>query len=164
MENAASFTPAIVEFIRSVGIPITAAEITEPTILPGVTLVHGGIVYDPERLGYPGDLLHEAGHLAVKSPEDREATHHSAGHDPAEEMMAMAWAWAAGKKLGIPGSVIFHEEGYKKSDSGYLVDQFEAGQWFGVPMLQVYGMSAEPHQAANFGREPYPAMTKWLRD
>jgi hypothetical protein len=32
-----------------------------------------------------------------------------------------------------------------------------------VPMLQVYGMTAEPHSAERLGRLPYPVMTCWLR-
>lgn len=167
METAAaahSYIDRMADFIRSVGINVIETEIAEHTILPGVSLQNGGIVFDRARLSFPGDLLHEAGHLAVKSPADRAATHHTAGDDPAEEMMAMAWAWAAGKHLGIPPEVVFHEAGYHKGDASPLIDNFSQGRWFGVPMLQFLGMTAEPHQAENLGRQPYPHMTRWIRE
>lgn len=163
-EAPETYIDLMVDFIRSVGIPVTEMEIVEPTILPGVSLEDGGIVMDRGQLSYPGDLLHEAGHLAVKSPQERAATHHTAGDDPAEEMMAMAWAWAAGIHLGVPAEVVFHAAGYHKGDATPLITNFSEGRWFGVPMLQVYGMTAEPHQAENLGRQPYPTMTKWVRD
>lgn len=30
-------------------------------------------------------------------------------------------------------------------------------------MLACFGMTAEPHRAAQWGMDPYPAMARWLR-
>ena len=135
----------MIDFLRGIGLRVEERSLSVPTILPGLTIVDGGLMVDRSRLGYPGDLLHEAGHLAVKLPVDRNRTNYSVGTDPAEEMMAMAWAWAAGVYLGVPPEVIFHEASYKNSDGSGLAEQFQAGQWFGVPMLQFYGLTAEPY-------------------
>jgi hypothetical protein len=158
------FTGEMIRFIRSVGIEVHERELKEPTILPGLTMENGELVVDRSRLIYPGDLLHEAGHLAVKTPADRERTTHSAGSDPAEEMAAIAWAWAAGRYIGVAPEVIFHESAYKKGSGSQMAEDFAAGRWFGVPFLQWIGLTAEPHQAAALGRAAYPAMTKWLRE
>jgi hypothetical protein len=55
------------------------------------------LCYDPAQLQHPGDLLHEAGHLAVKSPSDRRLAGVNLGSDPAEEMMAIGWSYAAAR-------------------------------------------------------------------
>src|SRR5207237_1289082 len=81
--------------------PVRAEPIAEDVFPPGVTLRGGAIVYDPDKLLYPGDLLHEAGHVAVTEPERRAALDGDAEDDPAEEMAAIAWSWAAAKAIGI---------------------------------------------------------------
>jgi hypothetical protein len=157
-----SIVDPMISFLREIGLVVEERELFELTILPGLTIVNGALVVDRSRLRYPGDLLHEGGHLAVKHPSDRANTNLSAGTDPAEEMMAMAWAWAAGLHLRIAPEVIFHEASYKNSDGG-LAAQFQSGEWFGVPMLQAYGFTAEPRQAERLNRASYPLMAKWLR-
>jgi len=41
--------------------------------------------------------------------------------------------------------------------------QFADGHGVGVPMLAWYGMTAEPHRAAERGMQPFPTMARWLR-
>jgi hypothetical protein len=163
MHAPAIFVDTMINFIRALGIVVREQTFVDSTILPGLSISRGELVVDRARLTYPGDLLHEAGHLAVKLPSERAAVDHSAGTDPAEEMMAMAWAWAAGKHLGVPPTVVFHESAYQNADGATLAKQFEAGHTFGVPLLQAYGMTAEPRCAERLGRLPYPVMTHWLR-
>jgi hypothetical protein len=164
MQAAATFVNTMIDFIRSLGMAVHEQNLINPTILPGLSISGGNLIVDRSRLAYPGDLLHEAGHLAVKLPSARAEVDHSAGTDPAEEMMAVAWAWAAGKHLGVPPNMVFHESAYQNADGATLAEQFEAGHTFGVPMLQAYGMTAEPHSAQRLGRSPYPVMARWLRE
>jgi hypothetical protein len=158
-----SVVDAMIEFLRAIGLDVHEGELADPTILPGLTIQHGVVVVDRLRLSYPGDLLHEAGHLAIKLPSDRAVVNYSAGNDPAEEMMAMAWAWAAGRHIGIAPDVIFHDASYKGLDGSSLAEQFTAGQWFGVPMLQAYGFTSEPRNSARLKLPAYPAMARWVR-
>ena len=44
-----------------------------------------------------------------------------------------------------------------------LIENFTTGRYFGVPLLQLYGMAVEPEHAAAIGVEPYPHMLRWLR-
>src|ERR1051326_5183816 len=84
-------TDRIVGFLRGIGLRGSTGEGVGPTILPGILVEPGGIVFDPDKLRFPCDLLHEAGHLAVVPPERRVAMHRDVGSDPGEEMMAIAW-------------------------------------------------------------------------
>jgi hypothetical protein len=154
-------TASIVAFIESVGIPVTLEKTPEDTFLPGVLIRSGGLVFDPATLPYPGDLLHEAGHIAVTDPAQR-PTLDDVPNNPAEEMTAMAWSYAAARAMGIDPAIVFHPDGYKGSSESLLAG-YNASTGPGIPMLAYFGMSAEPLRAAELGREPYPAMTRWLR-
>lgn len=156
-----------IAFIRSIGIPVEYRTLEADTFLPGLLIEEGKIIIDLQLLKYPGDILHEAGHIAAVPASERPAlTGDSIGqreNHAAEEMMAIAWSFAACKHLAIDPYFVFHEDGYQKGGH-YIADEFEAGRYFGVPMLQWVGMTAEQHQAENFGRPAYPAMVKWLRE
>jgi hypothetical protein len=152
----------IVPFLRSVGIPVIVEAVADDTLLPGATVRHGALVFDPARLPWPGDLLHEAGHIAVTDPAQREALA-EVSQDAGEELAAMAWSYAAAVEIGIDPEIVFHEGGYQGAGANFLTSYTGGGGGIGVPMLQYYGMSAEPHQATTLGREPFPAMARWLR-
>ena len=111
----------IISFIHHIGLACDEGSVPEVCFLPGITLRGGGIVFDPLRMTYPGDLLHEAGHLAVMPPLRRMATDHTAGNDPAEEMMAIAWSYAAALHIGIDPAIVFHEGGYRSGSKAIVV-------------------------------------------
>jgi hypothetical protein len=161
---AASFADPLTErlsaFVRGIGIDVRAATLLEKTFLPGLEISHGAILVDPARLTHPGDLLHEAGHLAVTDPGERNAP--TLSPSPGDELTAIAWSYAALRHLDLDAAVVFHAEGYKGGAES-IIENFTAGCYFGVPLLQLYGMSCEPHQAAAKGVAPYPHMLRWLR-
>jgi hypothetical protein len=153
----------IASFLREIGLEVRAGTIARETALPGIDVEHGELVVDEDKLRHPGDLLHEAGHLAVVPPERRATFHHDAGSDPAEEMMAIAWSWAAALHLKIDPAIVFHAGGYRGGGAS-IVENFAAGRYFGVPMLDWAGMTCDPGRAARDGLQPYPHMKRWLRD
>lgn len=152
----------IVAFLRAIGLSVQAGELAAPAILPGLRVVRGVLVYDPACLRYPGDLLHEAGHLAVKSPADRAAAEADLGGDPAEEMMAISWSYAAALHLQIPPEVVFHPDGYQ-GGSESLLQNFAEGRFLAVAMLQWLGLAYEPKHAEVLGVAGFPTMRAWLR-
>ena len=156
-------TELIVSFLREIGLEVKARTIDEPTFLPGITVDRGLLVFDPARLRYPGDLLHEAGHLAVRPGSERPGVSGDLGNDPAEEMMAIAWSWAALVHLGLPPEVVFHPEGYR-GGSQSLIENFAQGRFLAVPMLQWVGMTYDQRRARELQAAAYPQMTRWLRD
>lgn len=133
--------------------PFRCEKIHEQTFLPGIEVRHGVLTFDPERLLYPGDLLHEAGHLAVLSGSERAIAHGLVGDDAGREMAAIAWSWAAALELGLAPSAVFHPAGYK-GGSNSIIENFTGGHYFGVPMLEYYGLT---------GRGEFPVMRRWLR-
>jgi hypothetical protein len=153
-------TEKLAGFVRGVGIDVHAASLSEPTFLPGLDIRNGAVLVDEHRLSYPGDILHEAGHVAVADPAVRNEPRLSP--DGGDEMAAIAWSYAAARRLGIAVEIVFHPGGYKGS-SPALIENFGAGRYIGVPLLQFYGMTVEPRFAAARGVDPFPHMLRWLR-
>lgn len=149
----------IVAFLRSIGIPVEGATLEDGTFLPGIAVVDGGLRVDASRLAWPGDLLHEAGHLACGDPARRDE---GVSDDPGEEMAALAWSFAAATRMGLDASVPFHEGGYR-SGGKTLAEMFSQGGYVGVPMLAMWGLTHEPHRAKVLGARPFPHMLAWRR-
>lgn len=122
----------------------------------------GDLVIDETKLKDPGDLLHEAGHIAVLSAEERKAVDGDAGANGGAEMGATAWSYAAVVHLGLDPSVIFHGQSFKGGAKS-MIENFTQGRYLGVPLLDWYGLTAEPKRARELGVEPYPHMLRWLR-
>jgi hypothetical protein len=153
-------TQQLATFVRGIGIDVKAAVLQEPTFVPGLDIQYGAILVDQPRLTYPGDILHEAGHIAVAAPQSRKEPRLSP--DGGDEMAALAWSYAAARHLKLDPSVVFHSGGYK-GGSPALIENFAAGNYLGVPLLQFYGMTVESRSAAARGAKPYPHMLCWLR-
>ncbi|MDB5471864.1 MAG: hypothetical protein JWR84_3424 [Caulobacter sp.] len=147
-------------FLQPLGIEMRPGVVEPPTILLGMEIRAGVIWYDQDLDIRPGDLLHEAGHLAVGDPARRFAPTFEA--DGGDEMSAIAWSWAAAKAIGMPAQVLFHEEGHKGHHEAWT-DAFETGRYFGLPLLHLYGMTVEPRQARPGDPPVFPHMLRWLR-
>jgi hypothetical protein len=115
--HAASFQDPIViriaAFLAGVGIRVQAGEVPSKTFLPGVLIDRGLLLVDEKRLTYPGDLLHEAGHLALMPAEARANAGPDPGSDDGFEMAATAWSFAAAIEMKLPLEIVFHEGGYR---------------------------------------------------
>lgn len=151
----------IAAFLSGIGIKLSVGDIASPQFLPGLAVRNGAILVDPAIAVWPGDLLHEAGHIAVTSP-DRRATLSDVSDDPGEEMAAIAWSWAAACTCGVEPRHLFHAEGYK-GGSAALIDNFTSGHFIGVPLLTWYGMTREAANLELSGAPVFPAMARWLR-
>jgi hypothetical protein len=128
--------------------------------------VRGVLRYDAEALAYPGDLLHEAGHIAVAPPEARpQMTGDVAvpGLDMDQlEKAAIPWSYAAALAIGIDPAVVFHEGGYRGKGQGLLAT-YGYGVYPGAHLLEAAGMTATGERAQALGVPPYPHMLHWLR-
>ena len=157
-------TTLLIEFVERIGLTVEMEAYDEKSFLPGVRIKSGGLSINTERLLYPGDILHEAGHLAVMPLHIRrdmdgdlpDVDMHRAG-----ELMALAWSYAACLHLKISPSVVFHEQGYKGGHKE-LIAHFEEGANIGLPMLQYHGMAYDAKNAALHNEQPFPHMIHWL--
>jgi quercetin dioxygenase-like cupin family protein len=153
-------TAKLLDFISEIGLQYQVESITGETFLPGLKLSNGILVVDPEKLLYPGDILHEAGHLACMPPEIRMEMSDSLPNNDlynGGEMMAIAWSYAACVHLDIDLHIVFHDNGYKGGGQN-LIDNFKQGNFFGVPLLQWNGMTYPPGQEDNLS---FPKMINW---
>lgn len=153
-------TERMAAFVRGIGIDVHAEPLPEGTFLPGLDIRHGAVVVDEEKLVYPGDLLHEAGHIAVAPPEQRREP--TIAPSDGDEIATLAWSYAAACQLDLDPAVVFHPHGYKGGAQA-LIDAFTGGGSPGVPLLQWYGMTVDKNSAAERGVEPYPHMLRWVR-
>lgn len=160
------FIQPMLEFLDSIGLPYRMDTVNENTFLPGLDIENGVLLIDEEKLLYPGDILHEAGHIAVRPAENRADTSGNAAvNNPqadGEEIVAILWSYAALKKIGLPENVVFHPDGYK-GEADWHIDNFRSGTYIGLPLLEWMGMTASEKKAAALGTEPYPNMIRWLR-
>ena len=157
----------IATFLNEIGVRLDVGEVSSDTFLPGIDVVNGGLIVDEAKLRYPGDLLHEAGHLAVSPPQTRERlqgtieiTH---AIPPVVEAAAMSWSYSACLHLGIDPRVVFHDDGYH-GQSEALLRTFELGLFPGISELESAGMAYSAREANRLGKEPFPAMVKWVRE
>jgi hypothetical protein len=152
----------ILDFLQQIGLTVRLAPLPADTFLPGVTLEPGGLIVDPDRLLYPGDLLHESGHLATMLPAQRATTGSHASSDMGDEIAAQTWSYAAAVHLGLPPETVFHPTGYKGSAQS-LIQIYRDGH-AGVPLLQWMGLTLDSTCAAELSIPPYPHMLRWLRE
>jgi hypothetical protein len=151
----------ILDWIQKIGLTVRLAPLGADTFLPGVTLEPGGLVVDAKQLLYPGDLLHEAGHLATMLPAQRASASSDVGSDMGDEIAAQCWSYAAAIHLGLPPEIVFHANGYKGAAQS-LIETYRAGN-IGVALLQWMGLTLDRKQASAASVPPYPHMTRWLR-
>lgn len=159
-------TDRIVSFLRAIGIDVRESRFAEPSFLPGVRIVDGGLRVDRDALRWPGDLLHEAGHIAVVPAPARallnDALEAQQEIEHGGEVEATAWAYAAIVHLGLDPAVLFHEGGYR-GQSAALIRTFSFGVYPGSFGLARAGMTVIGQEATRAGIPPYPHMTQWLR-
>ncbi len=160
-------TEAIVGFLRGIGIVVREGAVADDAFLPGLVVERGEIIFDAGRLAWPGDLLHEAGHIAVTPPAQRRLLPDSLSGHPIDaeggEVEATAWAYAASVALGLDPAVLFHPGGYH-GRSAALVLTYAMGVYPGAKGLADAGMTLVGDRARQAGVPPYPHMTAWLRE
>lgn len=153
--NSTNNTENIINFLTRVGFKVERSKLSGNTFLPGIRIANGTIFVDEENLSYPGDLLHEAGHLAVVSPAERENWSGDFENAGGLELGAIAWSYAACLEIGLQPEIVFHNDGYK-GEADWLIETIEGGSQIGVPILQWKGMTN------TCNKYKYPKMENWL--
>ena len=156
-----------IAFLNGIGIETKFQPVEPNSFLPGLSIENGVILIDLELLQHPGDVLHEAGHIAVvpamqRSKLDATAIINRKDRE-AEEIMAIAWSYAACMYLDIDPLFVFHEEGYR-AGGDFIMESCDDKTYMGLTMLQGLGMTADDKTARRLRIPTYPHMIKWLRN
>src|SRR4051812_44926104 len=110
IKNQSQELEKVLSFLNEIGIDIVEKEL-QTSFLPGLSLGPNCLCIDFEKLLYPGDILHEAGHLAVTTSAERKiaGTNEMAADWPTqgEEIAAILWSFAAAKHLELPIEFVF---------------------------------------------------------
>ncbi|WP_273020652.1 hypothetical protein [Oceanicaulis sp. UBA2681] len=176
----------IEQFLTAIGLPVTRAQLPSDSFIPGVAVRHGALKVDPDQLGSPGDILHEAGHLAVtparlrgRLDADIDACASALIDDPhlkvteteasilnRTEPLAIAWSYAAALEAGVSPECVFWEQGYGGQHGGspqLVMMQVAQGLFPGVLGLAQSGFCAAPPPFGDpADPAPFPKMRRWL--
>jgi hypothetical protein len=157
----------ILHFLNEIHINVIEKKLEDATFLPGLAIASNCIEIDFDKLLYPGDILHEAGHLAVTTSEERLliGTDSMPNEWPSagDEIVSMLWSYAALHHLELPAEFVFHPNGYK-NDSLWLIENYTNEIYIGLPLLEWMGLTLSKERASKEGKKPFPTMIKWLRD
>lgn len=165
-DNDPALLDTCVQFLNEIGIETIYRKISNKSFLPGLLINNGAIIIDKETLEYPGDILHEAGHIAVVPANDRprlsERNIPTRKDREQEEIMAIAWSYAACMYLLIDPFFVFHEKGYR-GGRDYITDSCHLKSYVGLAMLERIGLTVNEKNARRLNVPSYPHMTRWLR-
>jgi hypothetical protein len=157
----------MLDFLDQIGIGWRFGTVPVGTFLPGLEVVGGTIVMDQTKLKYPGDILHEAGHIALVPLEKRPSFSGNVAETLPEhsgdEVGVILWTYAACLHLGLPLDYVIHDEGYH-DNADWLREQFAAGTFIGLPLLVWMGLCEDPVKAKAEGRQGFPRMLRWVRN
>lgn len=182
---SADYFDRILDFVRSIGLQVEIGPFGPDGFLPGVDIKAGVLHIDPEHLYVSGDLLHEAGHIAVVPSRWRpmlgtnlETSLREALGDTDDPMarialdhtepLATTWAYAAVKALELPVETLFYAGGYRMTEAQrtHFVASFEAGNNFGILHMAKLGMTGPcgiMSMMHSNDLPPFPIMTRWLQ-
>ncbi|MQP52199.1 MULTISPECIES: hypothetical protein [unclassified Flavobacterium] len=166
-KNNNSEIEKVLLFLKNIGIQIIEKQLDSTTFLPGLALGSNCIYVDFEKLENPGDLLHEAGHLAVTDSKSRKQIERNLNNGKwptqGEEIAAILWSYAALTYLNLDPSFVFHSNGYK-GNSEWFISNFTNANYIGLPFLEWAGLTLGDIKANLENKEAFPVMQKWIRD
>lgn len=180
MASDRDYLPLTVGFLRKIGLRVDSGT-TQLSFLDRVMISQGGLIVDGDAP--VSNILHEAGHLAIlpavvrskakddlsdafsfgfglcDNPELLEYPDHPfiRAMLQAGDAEATAWAWAAGRAIGVPDEMIILDSQYGGAGGGIRLG-LTFKQYLGIHGLFHAGMCGHPQRGG------YPSMSKWLQD
>lgn len=170
------------QFLRSIGLTVQIDE-GASGFIEHVAIAEGGLRVDPRAPA--SGLLHEAGHLAIVPSRFR---HYLSGNvregvkrafaeldqmelapdDPLVRAMLQisdpevtAWAWAAGKSIGIPEEHIIQDDEYQ-GEGGFIRVALASASYSGIHGLSHAGFCV-PKETPYRPLPVYPSLAYWLQ-
>lgn len=173
-----------IDFVLGIGIPVKVSDRTNAldTFLPHIRIEYGELVVSPRR-AFPGDILHEAGHIALlprrlriyalddlqqalqmgseilRQP-DCSAYTQAAIRLSASDAAVTAWQFAAHKKIGLPKALLFPLQSYGGQENLIYVS-LDHNNYVGINELTKAGLTMHSEQM-NLGAPVFPQLKSWL--
>lgn len=175
-------------FVRGIGLTVTISEEADlkDAFIPYVRVEAGGMTISGAV--FPGDILHEAGHLAVIPGDFRplavdslsavmnamtkyiENNPHGLAQWPEDptsrailqsgEAEATAWQYAAAQAIGLPDEWLFPPDSYE-GESAQVLQYLKSKTHLGVNGLQAAGWTVQRKQEYRESAV-FPALNFWL--
>ncbi|WOB11258.1 hypothetical protein [Piscinibacter gummiphilus] len=174
----------VVRFLQGIGLVCTMNPGAHGFI-HGVSIRHGSLQIDP--FASPSSLLHEAGHLSIIPAKFRglacddlvsafevmfAETDFSDPDSPGaraaiqcSDPEATAWAWAAGRAVGLAPEVIIQDDEYDGTGK-WIRMQLANGHYAGIHGLAHAGFCAvrESPLSRRQGLAVFPKLNRWLQN
>lgn len=163
----------VIEFLRDIGIEVILVDEVEG-FLDHIEIVNGTLHITSSAP--PSDILHEAGHIAIFPENYRHMVNGNIDECCADifdqvqdlhpehpliqallqcsETEATAWAWAAGKHLGMEEPHIITNDAYDNEGESIRL-ALSMNSYFGINGMAAAGMTT---------KGMYPKMLKWTQD
>lgn len=189
-EEKSYWTQRVIEFLRSIGLTVEVSdEAAAPpeSFLPGVMVRNGGLVVYPGA--FPGDLLHEAGHLCTLCSPFRELADGNLSkafaeitrymranpegllkwpEDPVSRAAmqcsdpeATAWQYAAAQHIGLPDKWLFPKGSYAGNAATTLM-ALKTNSYMGINGLQAAGWTYARRNPSRPEQLVYPKLAFWM--
>lgn len=173
---------ATMQFFRSIGLTV-AVEPGASGFIDHVSVIRGGLRVDPKAPA--SGLLHEAGHLAIVPARFR---HYLSGDldegmtqifaeldqmelEPDSQLQramlqtgdpeATAWAFAAGRAIGLPDELIIQDDEYS-GEGGFIRGALAANSYLGINGISHAGFCV-PRYNPYRPLPVYPSLAFWLQ-
>jgi hypothetical protein len=189
LNNRLGWSRKAFEFVKSIGLPITvaSAEAVAKAFTPHILIRDGEMLVDLDNV-FPGDILHEAAHVAITPPKFRalcngglkavfKAMRDFAMENPTglhtypenalvraimqcDEQEAIAWQYAAAREIELPDEWLFPEGSFEGHGDDHLI-RLKLSSHYGINGLQAAKWTVirkNPH----IDLPVYPKLAFWL--
>lgn len=185
MNNPNDRLSRCIEFLESIGLSVVISPGADG-FTKGIDIKNGELHVDP-AITAPSDILHEAGHVATVPGQYRHLLQRNVeggvrkmleliaegGVEPDSPLFraalqcsdpeASAWAWAAGKHLGLNDETIIRDQDFG-GDGEIVRLQLRNRAYIGINGLSHAGFCATGEIQAQYnGRPVYPELKMWLQ-
>lgn len=168
---------AAISFLRSIGLEIREGDVCTASFLPNITIKDGALIYNDKC--DVSDILHEAGHLAAIPTKYRtmcqadmkesipaiwEKAMKAGEIEPDSPMYcaliqssdpeATAWAWAAGRHIGLEPEEIIRDHQYEGTGADIRA-MLAVNCYCGINGLRAAGMVASI--------KTFPQLKQWVQ-
>lgn len=177
----------VVAWLEEIGLPVERAEVGAPgTFIHGIEIKNGGLRVADDA--FPGDVLHEAGHLCLLPSQFRSLADGSLTaalkalmqylrenpeglfsypEDPLcrtalqySDPEVTAWQYAAALHLELPEDWIFPQGSYLPEGHESILQRLKSNAYAGINGLQAMGWTAL--SSFSPARPKYPLLNKWV--